>query len=200
MKLYTLSDELSGKIQARLDIIHDRFPTVRFEEFIVIHKMNQIIMLRFINHDIEEISLEELNDREVRIRALVGPDFLANFMGENYEHFGLNPNKLENTLVNCFNEIPLMTYEYVPSFSDNIKKDVSMIEKAFDVSLDVWEFQVHDFHIEVLHFCEDCQTIKNSNIDLIPITHHASYEGLLKAQIKAIKEHRSLVDVLLEYQ
>jgi hypothetical protein len=200
MKLYTLSDALSVKIQERLDLIHNRFPTVRFEEFIVIHKLNHMIMLRFINHDIEEISIEELNDREVRIRALVGPDFLANFMGENYEHFGLKPDKLENTLVHCFNAIPSMTYEYVPSFSEDIKKDVALIEKAFSTSLDIWELQVHDYHVDVLHFCDDCQVNTKSNIDLIPIKKHVSYEGLLKAEIKAIKEHRSLVDVLLDYQ
>ena len=77
-----------------------------------------MIMLRFRNKDISLINSQELTKREKKIRDIVSPNFLANFLGRDYENFGLNLKNLHNTLLKCNINLVEENFNFIETITD----------------------------------------------------------------------------------
>ena len=198
--LFTLSDELNTLINQNVSRVKETYNNVDYEEYIVIPKLNNMIMLRFTNNDIKSLTLEELSKREQKIRELVSPNFLANFLGKDYKIFGLNINSLEKTLLNANSSLKTLGVGYYPMYYEQIENDLSKISYIFGEKLDFWELQVHEGIIDVLFFTDDLDIKEINNLTFSPVKYNDSYNGINKALLHAIKEETSLVEVLLRYQ
>ncbi len=199
-ELFVTSDELNSIINRNVKKVKTVFPKVEFEEYIVIPRLNNTIMLRFYNIDIESISIEDLNNREKAIRELVEPDFLANFLGMDYKKFGLVVSELEKTLLNVDKELQELNYIVIPSYYDSINADLNRLSDISGSTLNFWELQIHDEEIDILFFTDNLEVNSINNLKFSPIKYNASYDGIIKAELHAIKEKVSLVEVLLRYQ
>ncbi|KFZ25777.1 MAG: hypothetical protein KQ78_02031 [Candidatus Izimaplasma bacterium HR2] len=202
MQLYSIGTDIKVLIDLKIKEVREIYSNVVFEEYIVIPKLNNIIMLRFKNKDILEIDNQELTKREVNIRSIVSPDFLANFMGIDYKNFGLNLKRLHNTLMNCNNSLLRKNLNIIPKYHDLVEKDLEYIRNELNSSEpEIWELQIHNDKITVLYFDEfNVELYKENKIEYIPIKFDDSYIGIIKAEIDAINRKISLMDVLIEFQ
>lgn len=198
--LYSISNELSEMINKNVMLVKNAFPHVVYEEYIVIPMLNNMIMLRFSNRDIQDLSLIELSSREDAIREIVAPDFLANFVGRDYKTYGLKINELENTLIQVEKSLKSIVYRNLPSYFDDIKNDLNRISKIYGEDLYFWELQIHERSIEVLFFSKVKEKKRVDNLTFSPIECNESYNGIIKAELHAIEEGVSLVEIMLRYQ
>lgn len=200
MKLFVRSSKLLNMIDKYVDKVTLKYPSVIFEEYIVIPSLNNFIMLRFSNKDIEQIDISELSKRENEIRKIVFPNFLANFIGKDYKKFGLKLNNLKPTLINCDLGLEEDSFTVFPNYSIDIQEDLRIIKAIVDIEIDIWELQIHKDNIEVLHFSKNNINYSSTELNFYMIEYDASYIGIIKAEIEAIKNEVSLLDVLLKYQ
>mgnify|MGYP000076641221 CR=1 FL=1 len=201
MNLYIESKEFNDEIYSTIKEVNKHFPNVRFEEYIVVGPLNNVLILRFTNIDLEQLTLSNLTMREVQIRNIVKPNFIANFLGRDYEHFGLNIKKLTTTLHNCFNSLEVEPIIFEPKYQDRIRDDIERLKGEIGKDVDVWEIQINDANIDVLYF-DDMDNEKRSlnHISFIPIKYDDSFKGIIKATYKAIRDKVSLCEVLLACQ
>ncbi|MGS0972450.1 MAG: hypothetical protein ACVCEJ_04280 [Candidatus Izemoplasmataceae bacterium] len=201
MNLYIESQELDDEIQSKIKEVTKHFPNVRLEEYIVVGLLNNVIILRFTNIDLEQLTLSDLSIREVAIRNIVKPNFIANFLGRDYEHFGLNIKKLTTTLHNCFNSLDVEPIIFEPIYQDRIRDDIEKLKGEIGNDVDVWEIQINDANIDVLYFDDiDNENRSLNHISFIPIKYDDSFNGIIKAMYKAVRDDLSLCEVLLAYQ
>ncbi len=197
---YIISKELMSLIMESVLKVKEIFQQVSFEEYIVISHLNNCIMLRFSNTDISDLSLSELSYRENEIRKIVAPNFLANFIGNDYKCFGLRIDSLEETLLRANEELINSNFTFHPIYSENITKDTERIKTKYGKDISVWEYQIHDSNIDVLYFSDDDIAQNISGISFTPIRFNESYKGIIKSELQAIAEGVSLVEILLRYQ
>lgn len=201
MELYVKSEKLKLKIEKLVDEVTNIFSNIRFEEFIVVCDINNMIMLRFDNIDLNEISYNDLIEREKVIRSIVWPDFLANFMGSNYEKFGLNLRELSTTLGKCNNSLEETKLSIKPSYFNNIEKDSNKFKAIIGGELKLWEYQVHGESVDILYFTDSIiEKYRKNDIDFYPLKYDFTYKGIIKAELQAIVEETSLCEILLRYQ
>ena len=201
VKLYIKSKELKLKIEKLVDEVTCIFPNISFEEFIVVCEINNMIMLRFDNIDLNEISYNDLVEREKVVRSIVWPDFLANFTGNNYEKFGLNFKELSTTLEKCNNSLTVSKSSTKPSYFESIEDDSDKLKALVGEELKLWEYQVHGESIDVLYFTDSAiEKYRRNDIDFYPIQYDCTYKGIIKAELQAIMEDTSLCEILLRYQ
>lgn len=201
MNLYIESQELNDEIYSKIKEINKQFPNVRFEEHIVVGLLNNIIILRFTNIDLEQLTLSDLTMREVAVRNIVKPNFIANFLGKDYEYFGLKIKNLNITLHNCFNSLEVEPIIFEPIYQDRIREDIEKLKGEIGKDVDVWEIQVNDANIDVLYFDDiDNENSSLNHITFIPVKYDDSFKGIIKATYKAIRDEVSLCEVLLTYQ
>jgi len=201
MNLYIESQELNDEIYSKIKEINKHFPNVRFEEHIVVGPLNNVVILRFTNIDLEQLTLSDLTMREVAIRNIVKPNYIANFLGRDYEHFGLNIKKLTTTLHNCFNSLDVESIIFNPTYQDRISEDIEKLKGEIGEDVDIWEIQISDANIDVLYFDDiDNENRSLNHMSFIPIKYDDSFDGIIKAMYKAIRDEVSLCEVLLAYQ
>lgn len=201
MDLYIESQAFNDEIYSKIEEVNKHFPNVRFEELIVVGLLNNVIILRFTNIDLEQLTLNDLTIREVEIRNIVKPDFIANFLGRDYEHFGLNIKMLNTTLHNCFNSLVVEPIIFEPIYQDRIRKDIEKLKVEIGKDVEIWEIQVNDANIDVLYFDDvDNENKSLNHISFIPIKYDDSFKGVINATYKAIRDEVSLCEVLLTYQ
>lgn len=200
MELFIKSRKLLNTIDNHINTVTTRFPNVQFEEYIVIPSLNNIVMLRFSNNDINQIDITELSKRENVIRQLVYPNFLANFIGEDYSKFGLELNSLKQTLINCDSSLINVDFSVTPNYFNKIFNDINTIKSLCDTDIDIWELQVHNDIVDVLHFRKNNINYNSTKLKFYNIDHDASFQGIIKAEIEAIKNKVSLLEILLKYQ
>lgn len=198
--LFVISNEMRNLVDFQVSNVISHFPMVRFEEYIVIPRLNNTVMLRFSNSDIDQLSLNDLSIRENMIREIVSPDFLANFIGKDYSRFGLQVENLQKTLLNAHTCLDKTEYKYKPSYYKKVQIDNEKLNSIFGVDFEIWEYQVEQNEIELLCFSNEMDSSKSGNITFIPIKHDDSFSGIIKAQIEAISKEVSLCEVLLKYQ
>lgn len=201
MHLYIESQAFNDEIYSKIEEVNKHFPNVRFEELIVVGLLNNMIILRFSNVDLDQLTLNDLSVREVEIRNIVKPDFIANFLGRDYEHFGLNIKMLNTTLHNCFNSLVVEPIIFEPIYQDRIKKDIEKLKVEIGKDVEIWEIHVNDANIDVLYFDDvDNENKSLNHISFIPIKYDDSFKGVINATYKAIRDEVSLCEVLLTYQ
>lgn len=201
MELFIKSKELEIMINHRVQLVKEAFPNVEYDEFIVLGKMKNRIILRFYNLDIEEMTYENLVERETEIRKLVEPEFLANFLGKEYKKFGLDLNRLSDTLINCYKLIKVDIDFVQPTYYEFIEEDFSSIKAQNHSVKDIWEIQVYSENVDVLYFTDlETDKYKINKINFYPIKYDQSYEGILKAEYLAMIEETSLGDILIRFQ
>ena len=202
MKLYIISNQIKSEIKTISEKINNIFPNISFEEYIVIPLMNNLIMLRYRNNDINSIDKSKLSMREIKIREIASPNFLANFIGEDYSHFGLKIHNLRKTLIKCNKELEDIKNKIVPNYYAKLQEDISEIQKVFNDNINIWELQVQDSKVDVFYFSNNTslQCKNNRNLEFTPVKYDESYKGLIKAELHAIKDNNSLLKILLHYQ
>jgi len=201
VKLYIKSEELKYKIEKLVDEVRNVFSNIRFEEFIVVCEINNMIMLRFDNMDINEISYNDLIEREKVISSIVWPDFLANFMGSNYEKFGLNFKELHTTLKKCNDSLEETKLLTKPSYFNSIEKESNKLKALIGEKLKLWEYQVHGDSVDILYFTDSkIEKYRKKGINFYPLKYNFTYKGIIKAELQAIVEETSLCEILLRYQ
>jgi hypothetical protein len=199
--LYVKSEKLKFKIEKLVDEVTNVFSNIRFEEFIVVCDINNMIMLRFDNVDLNEISYNDLIEREKVIRSIVWPDFLANFMGSNYEKFGLNLRELSTTLGKCNDSLQEAKLSIKPSYFYNVEKDSNKLKAIIGGEIKLWEYQVHGDSVDILYFTDSIiEKYRKNDIDFYPLKYDFTYKGIIKAELQAIVEETSLCEILLRYQ
>ena len=202
MELYLLSIQLKSEIKTISQKVNKIFPDISFEEYIVIPELDNLIMLRFRNNDLNTLDKSQLAMREVKIREIASPNFLANFIGEDYSHFGLKIHDLRKTLIKCDIELKDIKNEKVPNYYPKLQEDISKIQKVYGDNIDIWEMQVHDNKVDVLYFSNNTPSnqINSGDLEFTPVKHDESYKGIIKAELHAIKENKPLLEILLRYQ
>lgn len=202
MKLYILSSELKSEIKTITEKINKIFSNISFEEYIVIPLMNNLIMLRYRNNDLNSLNKSQLSMREIKIREIASPNFLTNFIGEDYSRFGLKIHNLRKTLIKCTNELEDIKNEIVPNYYTKLQEDISEIKKVFNDNMDIWELQVHDNKVDVLYFSNNTSSnqMNDGDLEFTSVKYDESYKGIIKAESHAIKENKSLLEILLRYQ
>lgn len=201
MDLYIKSQAFYDEIYSKIEEVNKHFPNVRFEELIVVGLLNNMIILRFTNVDLDQLTLNDLSVREVEIRNIVKPEFIANFLGRDYEYFGLNIKKLNATLNNCFNSLNVEPIIFEPIYQEKARKDIEILKGVLGKDVEIWEVQINDANIDVLYFDELNNKNRTLNhITFIPIKYDDSFKGVINATYKAIRDDVSLCEVLLAYQ
>ena len=202
MNLYIISNQMKSEIKTISKKISKIYPNISFKEYIGIPLMNNLIMLRYRNNDLNSLDKSQLYLREIKIREIASPNFLANFMGEDYSHFGLKIHNLRKTLVKCNRGLEDINNEIIPSYYAKLIEDISKIQKVFNNNINIWELQVQDSRVDVLYFSsKTASTLMNDgSLVFTPIKYDESYKGIIKAELYAIKEKKSLLEILLHYQ
>jgi hypothetical protein len=219
-KLYSLSNDLIENVLAMARLVEEKLGgIVKFEEYIVLPDYGEKIVIRFkLTNDIY-MSIEELDEIENSIRNILGVDYWANLLGDNYEKFGFNRHRLSDSLKNIDLNILDNVINYKStSYCQYIKRDKETIRKLLSLTSQqkIWEIQSlsdKDIYGLILIIDESIKSEgefenlfeKDLNIDdqiikIIYCKNHKSFNGIIKAYIMAEKNKISLNHMIMKYQ
>lgn len=201
MELFYNSFELKHRISIVVLNVQKVYPKVELDEYIVVPKLNNYIILRFHNNDIESLTYDDLNKREIAIRDIVGKEYFVNFLGSDYSIFGLNLTQLSFTLSKCNDLMDKIPFHDVPSYYERIQNDINCLKKDFDIDSEIWEVQLRKGTTYLLYFSiEENTDIVIGNIHLIPVKYDLSFEGIVKVAIYSHLNRQGFSELLMQTQ
>lgn len=207
--MYTLCPPLCNKIQSVVALVRDNLPELEFDEYIAIPAFGANIILRFEYVGEESMTLEKLDALESRLRKLVGPDFMANLMGDASRQCGVDFSRLNEILVRI-DQNSFASIRTCEAHRDGLASDSAAVRRLLDLSdhFPLWEIQANPEGLLVLalHSPDEQPPFahKESTLDGHPVRIHflpddGSFRGLMKAAAIAVEKNISITHVLLDY-
>lgn len=200
--MFIESKELLTKIEKVTNLIREKVSEkIEFVEYVTLPYYGGNIILRFTIND-KNYSLEDIDEYEKKIQKIVKEDFLIDFLGEVYQHLGVNYSLIENKFIKFSEKYQNVLVTKSP-FYYLINNDVKSILRkcGLDSSVRVWEIQYEE-EVNIYILGKTDLKIGEATIDKkkynIYEVDEAKCVGLIKATFFAKKNKTSLARLLLE--
>lgn len=198
--MFIESKELLTKIKKVTALVKEKVSEkIEFVEYITLPYYGGNIILRFTIND-ENYSLEDIDEYEKKIQKIVKEDFLIDFLGEVYQHLGVDYNFIENKFIK-FNEKYQNVVIAKSPFYYLINNDVKSILRkcGLDSSVRVWEIKYEE-EVSIYILGKTDLKLGEATIDKkkynVYEVNEEKCEGLIKATFYAKKNKTSLARLL----
>lgn len=174
---------------------------VQFEEYVLLPYYRNIV-LRF-DLNLDEYTLDDLDEYESMICKIAGNEFLTDFMGNVYRKVGVSYDTLNDTLKTC--AVDLKEEAITPSVhSDAILNITNQLQKLCGLSENekIWEIQPDEEPVILLSAKEEGSRqsiLVNGQCYHIGSVNEQCCEGLMRAVFRAKRTSCSLARILTEH-
>lgn len=207
--MYILSSELQSCLRAAIERAESVLPELKFDEYIAIPAFGANVILRFEYVGKDTLTLDALDALEDKLRKAVGPDFMANLMGDASRQCGLDFSRLSEILVRVDGSasVPVRACE---THRTGLDADSQIIREHFGLPerYPFWEIQVDTDGLLViaLHpqgeqppFTKRESILEGRRVRIRFMPDDGSFRGLMKAAAIASERHVSITRILTEH-